>query len=99
MWAFTGISLFLVTLLAFVIMLHFGMAAALLGREIVPQMPSFFLSAVPVFLRSWGELEPKTCPVYCSLNGLLEDELLLPWWEPPARAFEQSLWGHAPLAL
>lgn len=64
MEAFTGISLFLETLLAFVIVLHFGMAAVLLGREMV-QVLSSFLSAVsprvsPGLGENWGQDLPDS---------------------------------------
>lgn len=75
MWAFTGISLFLESLLAFVIMLHFGMTAALLGRERVLQMPSFFLSAVLMFLQVLGATGAKDLP-----------NLLQPSWVTQGRA-------------
>lgn len=43
-------------------MLHFGMAAVLLGREVMVQMPSFFLSAVPMFLQVLGRTGAKDLP-------------------------------------
>lgn len=46
--------LFLEILLAFVIMLHFGVATVLLGRETAVQMLVFFYSTVPIFLSGLG---------------------------------------------
>lgn len=75
-------------------MLHFGITAVLLGREIMVQMPSFFLSAVPMFLQVLGGTGAKDLPNLLQPGWVTRGRgicipLLLPWWEPPA--FEQSL--------
>lgn len=54
--------LFLELLLAFVITLHLGVSTVLLGREIAVQMPSFFSSAVPMFLQVLGLISAKDRP-------------------------------------
>lgn len=97
--------LFLETLLAFVIMLHFAFATVLLWREIAGLMLAFFWSTTPMFLQLLGVIKAKDLlnllqpgwvtqgwGIYtqCSLS-------LLPCQEPPACAFEQSLKGCAPL--
>lgn len=48
------LPLFLEILLAFVIMLHFGVATVLLGRETAVQMLFFFYGTVPIFLSGLG---------------------------------------------
>ena len=55
-------SLFLEILLAFVIMLHFGVATVLLGREIAVQMLGFFSSTVPMFLQVFRVIRAKDLP-------------------------------------
>lgn len=48
------LPLFLEILLAFVIMLHFGVATVLLGRETAVQMLVFSYGTVPIFLSGLG---------------------------------------------
>lgn len=76
MEAFTGISLFLETLLAFVIVLHFGMAAVLLGGEMVQVLSSFLSAVSPRVSPGLGENWGQDLPSSLQPSWLLEDELV-----------------------